>query len=53
MYTEAEQILAAEMPMAPIYQYTNVEMVKPDMRGMGLNNLMQNWYIKDMYRVAN
>lgn len=53
MYTEAEQILAAEMPMAPIYQYTNVEMVRPDMRGMSLNNLMQNWYVKDMYRVAN
>lgn len=53
MYTEAEQILAEEMPMAPIYQYTKVEMIKPDMRGMGLNNLMQNWYLKDMYRVAN
>lgn len=53
MYTEAEQILAAEMPMAPIYQYTNVEMIKPDMRGMALNNLMHNWYVKDMYRVAN
>ena len=53
MYTEAEQILAEEMPMAPIYQYTKVEMIKPDMRGLGLNNLMQNWYLKDMYRVAN
>ena len=53
MYTAAEQILADQMPMAPIYQYTKVEMIKPDMRGMSLNNLMQNWYIKDMYRVAN
>jgi oligopeptide transport system substrate-binding protein len=52
MYTAAEQILANEMPMAPIYQYTKVEMIKPDMRGMGLENLMQNWYLKDMYRVA-
>ncbi|MCU9847382.1 peptide ABC transporter substrate-binding protein [Defluviimonas sp. WL0024] len=53
LYKEAEQILAAEMPFAPIYQYTEVEMIKPDMRGMSLNNLMQNWYVKDMYRVAN
>ncbi len=53
MYTQAEQILADQMPMAPIYQYTKVDMIKPDMRGMGLNNLMQNWYFKDMYRVAS
>lgn len=52
MYTQAEQILADQMPMAPIYQYTKVEMIKPDMRGMGQENLMQNWYVKDMYRVA-
>ncbi len=52
MYTAAEQILADQMPMAPIYQYTKVEMIKPDMRGMSQENLMQNWYVKDMYRVA-
>lgn len=52
MYTQAEQILADQMPMAPIYQYTKVEMIKPDMRGMSQENLMQNWYVKDMYRVA-
>ncbi len=52
MYTAAEQILADQMPFAPIYQYTKVEMIKPDMRGMSLDNLMQNWYLKDMYRVA-
>lgn len=52
MYTQAEQILADQMPIAPIYQYTKVEMIKPDMRGMGQENLMQNWYVKDMYRVA-
>jgi oligopeptide transport system substrate-binding protein len=52
MYTAAEQILADEMPFAPIYQYTKVEMIKPDMRGMSTGNLMQNWYLKDMYRVA-
>ncbi|MDW4550998.1 peptide ABC transporter substrate-binding protein [Defluviimonas sp. D31] len=53
LYKEAEQILANEMPFAPIYQYTKVEMIKPDIKGAGLTNLMQNWYLKDMYRVAN
>ncbi len=53
LYKEAEQILADQMPFAPIYQYTKVEMIKPDIKGAGLNNLMQNWYLKDMYRVAN
>ncbi|WP_372838831.1 peptide ABC transporter substrate-binding protein [Phaeovulum sp.] len=52
MYTAAEQILADQMPVAPIYQYSLVEMIKPDMRGMSTENLMQNWYLKDMYRVA-
>lgn len=53
LYKRAEEILAEDMPFAPIYHYTKVEMIKPDLRGMGLNNLMQNWYVKDMYRVAN
>lgn len=51
-YAEAEQILAAEMPFAPIYHYTKVEMIKPDIKGTSLGNLMQNWYLKNMYRIA-
>lgn len=52
MYTQAEQILAAEMPMAPIYHYAQVDMLRADIKGMPTDNVMQTWYAKDLYRVA-
>jgi oligopeptide transport system substrate-binding protein len=51
-YTAAEQILAAEMPILPLYQYTSVFMLRADMRGYPYDNVQNNWYAKDMYRVA-
>ena len=50
-YSQAEALLAAEMPFAPIYQYTGVIMLKPTVRGWPVDNLMQNWYAKDLYIV--
>ncbi len=52
MYTAAEQILATEMPAVPIYHYAQVDMVKPDIKGIPFDNVMQTWYAKDIYRVA-
>jgi oligopeptide transport system substrate-binding protein len=52
MYTAAEQILANEMPVVPIYHYAKVDMIKPDIKGIPDKNVMQNWYAKDIYRVA-
>ena len=52
MYTAAEQILADEMPVAPIYHYAQVDMIKPDIEGIPLDNVMQTWYAKDIYRTA-
>jgi len=52
MYTEAEQILADEMPVIPIYHYAKVDMIKPDIKGLPEKNVMQTWYAKDVYRVA-
>ena len=51
-YTAAEAILAAEMPVIPIYHYAKVDMIKPDIRGLPEKNVMQTWYAKDLYRVA-
>lgn len=51
-YTAGEKILAANMPFAPIYQYTGVIMVKPELRGWPFGNLLQSIYSKDMYLVA-
>ncbi|WP_051491835.1 peptide ABC transporter substrate-binding protein [Roseivivax isoporae] len=52
LYQEAEEILAAEMPVIPIYHYAQVDMVAEDIRGLPTQNVMQTWYAKDMYRVA-
>jgi oligopeptide transport system substrate-binding protein len=51
-YTKAEQILAAEMPILPLYQYTSVFMLNPSIKGYPYENVQNNWYAKDMYRVA-
>lgn len=51
-YQKAEEILADQMPMAPIYHYAKVFMMKPDIKGWPLKDPQQNWYGKDLYRVA-
>ncbi|MGL4237601.1 peptide ABC transporter substrate-binding protein [Tabrizicola sp.] len=51
-YTKAEQILAAEMPILPLYQYTSNFMLRADIKGYPYDNVQNNWYGKDMYRVA-
>jgi oligopeptide transport system substrate-binding protein len=51
-YTKAEQIMAAEMPILPLYQYTSVFMLNKDIKGYPYDNVQNNWYAKDMYRVA-
>lgn len=51
-YTKAEQILAADMPIIPIYHYAKVDMIRPDIKGLPQHNVMQTWYAKDIYRVA-
>ncbi|MFV0299947.1 MAG: peptide ABC transporter substrate-binding protein [Paracoccus sp. (in: a-proteobacteria)] len=52
LYKQAEQILAAELPYVPVYHYANAQMVNADLRGVPFENVMSNWYAKDMYRVA-
>lgn len=52
-YTKAEEILATDMPIIPIYHYAKVDMVKPDLKGLPQNDVMQFWYAKDLYRVQN
>lgn len=50
-YAAAEALLAEDMPFAPIYQYTGVIMLQPELRGWPVNNLLQNWYSRDLYIV--
>ena len=51
-YTKAEEILAKDMPIIPIYHYAKVDMIRPDFKGIPQNDVMQFWYAKDLYRIA-
>lgn len=51
-YTRVEEIIAQEMAIIPIYHYTVNYMLKEDVKGWPLNNVEQNWYAKDLYKVA-
>jgi len=52
IYTEAEKILADEMPIIPIYHYAGVYMLDSDVGNWPVNNVEQNWYSKDLYKIA-
>ena len=51
-YKQMEQLLADDMPIVPVYQYTQVIMVKPDLKGYPFEDLMNNIYSRTMYKVA-
>ena len=52
LYTEVEAILADEMPVIPIYHYAGVYMMDDDLGGWPVNNVEQNWYSRDLYKIA-
>lgn len=52
LYTEAEQIIAAEMPVIPIYHYAGVYMMDSDVGNWPVDNVEQNWYSKNLYKIA-
>ncbi len=51
-YTEVEQILADEMGVMPIYHYANTFLLSSDIKGWPYNNVENNWYSKNFYRIA-
>lgn len=52
LYQQAESILVEEVPILPIYFYTTVFMLDDSIEGWPLENAQDNWYAKDLYRVA-
>lgn len=52
LYTQAEQLLAQDFPVLPIYHYSSVYMLNDAIRNWPVNNVQQNWYSKDIWRVA-
>lgn len=51
-YTRIEEIVAEEMPIIPVYHYAGVYMLNPQIQEWPVGNVEQNWYSKDLYKVA-
>jgi oligopeptide transport system substrate-binding protein len=52
LYTEVEQIVANDVPIVPVYHYAGVLMLDTDLGGWPIQNVEQNWYSKDLYKIA-
>ena len=52
IYTEVEQIIASDVPLIPIYHYTGNYMIDTDLKNWPVNNVEQNWYSRNLYKVA-
>ncbi len=52
-YNRAEEILAEDMPIIPIYQYTGVNLIKPRVGGYAYDNPEGNVYTRDVYIKAD
>ncbi|MBP1806130.1 peptide ABC transporter substrate-binding protein [Rubellimicrobium aerolatum] len=52
LYQQAEAILARDVPILPIYFYTEDFLLDPSIKGYPFENAQENWYAKELYRVA-
>ncbi len=48
-YDKAEQLIAADAPIAPIYYYMQARLVRPNVGGFAKNNVEGRIYSKDLY----
>jgi oligopeptide transport system substrate-binding protein len=53
IYTEIEQIIANDVPIIPIYHYTGNYMISTSLKNWPVGNVEQNWYSRNLYKVAN
>ena len=53
LYTQLEEIIIEEAPVAPIYQYASSRLVKPYLRGVDSKNNQDIQYVRNMYIVAH
>ena len=51
-YDRVEELVAIDTPIIPIYHYAAVKMLDDDVMGWPRENFQQNWYSKDLYKVA-
>ncbi|PHQ85578.1 MAG: oligopeptide ABC transporter substrate-binding protein OppA [Thalassobium sp.] len=53
LYQEIERIASENTYFLPIYHYASVRMKAPDLMNWPTENLLQNWYSKDLYIAAS
>lgn len=53
IYREVEEIASADTAIIPIYHYASVRMKDPNLQNWPTENLLQNWYSKDLYFTAD
>ncbi len=51
-YAEVELQASKDVPIMPIYFYAKVFMQNADVKGWPFDDVEQNWYAKDLYKVA-
>ncbi len=51
-YDQVELIAAEDVPLIPIYHYASVKLFAEDLEGWPFENFQQNWYSKDLYKIA-
>ena len=51
-YDRVEEFIAQDTPIIPIYHYAAVDMFVEDLKGWPRENFQQNWYSRDLYKVA-
>ena len=52
LYSQVELIASQDVPIIPIYHYASVKMFAEDLKGWPYENFQQNWYSRDLYKVA-
>ena len=53
LYGKVETILAEEQPIIPVYHYAGVYMMDSDVGNWPIGNVEQNWYSKNLYKIAD
>jgi oligopeptide transport system substrate-binding protein len=51
LYQQAEALIVADLPLIPVYHYASVYMLNDQVRDWPVNNVQQNTYSKDIYKV--
>ena len=52
LYLQAEAIIDDQLPIIPVYHYASVYMLNDAIKDWPINNVQQNWYSRDIYKVA-